>query len=168
MRSWPQNKRIKRCFGCRKILARHRFNLLLVDEMRWPVALFETLTKAQRTRGLRSSGQSNFLRSYHKFKHKSASTKNLNQTTASPQNLKFKVLTKPSFKGVNRVLREASNFRFEWNCSWVGRLISISVNIQEVLIQNVPHHFQIALLPAVESLITLTNCGRQLTQLFWT
>ena len=51
---------------------------------------------------------------------------------------------------------------------WVGRLISISVNNQEVLIQNVPHHFQIALLPAVESLITLTNCGGQLTQLFRT
>ena len=50
----------------------------------------QTLPKAQRTRGLSSSCQSNFLRSYHKFKHKSwsnifrISTKhqlqNLNQT----------------------------------------------------------------------------------------
>ena len=32
---------------------------------------FKTLPKAQRTRGLSSSCQSNFLRSYHKFKHKS-------------------------------------------------------------------------------------------------
>ena len=31
----------------------------------------ETLPKAQRTRGLSSSYQSNYLRSYHKFKHKS-------------------------------------------------------------------------------------------------
>ena len=31
----------------------------------------KTLPKAQRTRGLSSSYQSNFLRSYHKFKHKS-------------------------------------------------------------------------------------------------
>ena len=31
----------------------------------------QTLPKAQRTRGLSSSCQSNFLRSYHKFKHKS-------------------------------------------------------------------------------------------------
>ena len=31
----------------------------------------ETLPKAQRTRGLSSSYQSNFLRSYHEFKHKS-------------------------------------------------------------------------------------------------
>ena len=60
----------------------------------------ETLPKAQRTRGLSSSCQSNFLRSYHihKLKHKSASTKNLNQTSASPLNLKFKILTKPSFR----------------------------------------------------------------------
>ena len=56
---------------------------------------FQTLPKAQRTRGLSSFCQSKFLRSYHKFKHKSASTKNLNQTSASPQNLKFKILTKP-------------------------------------------------------------------------
>ena len=32
---------------------------------------YETLPKAQRTKGLRSSYQSNFLRSYNKFKHKS-------------------------------------------------------------------------------------------------
>ena len=31
----------------------------------------QTLPKAQRTRGLSSSYQSNYLRSYHKFKHKS-------------------------------------------------------------------------------------------------
>ena len=58
----------------------------------------KTLPKAQRIRGLSSSCQSKFLRSYHKFKHKSASTKNLNQTSAPPQNLKFKILTKPSFR----------------------------------------------------------------------
>ena len=34
-------------------------------------ALTKTLPKAQRTRGLSSSCQSNFLRWYHKFKHKS-------------------------------------------------------------------------------------------------
>ena len=41
---------------------------------RWVLALasyFETLPKAQRTRGLSSSCQSNFLKSYQKFKHKS-------------------------------------------------------------------------------------------------
>ena len=37
----------------------------------WPPAASKTLPKAQRTRGLSSSCQSNFLRSYHKFKHKS-------------------------------------------------------------------------------------------------
>ena len=33
--------------------------------------LIQTLPKAQRTRGLSSSYQSNYLRSYQKFKHKS-------------------------------------------------------------------------------------------------
>ena len=33
--------------------------------------MIKTLPKAQRTRGLSSSYQSNFLRSYHEFKHKS-------------------------------------------------------------------------------------------------
>ena len=61
---------------------------------------FQTLPKAQRTRGLSS---------YHKFKHKSwsnfifrISTKhqlqNLNQTSASRLNLKFKILAKPSLR----------------------------------------------------------------------
>ena len=62
------------------------------------LVIFQTLPKAQRTRGLSSFCQSKFLRAYHKFKHKSTSTKNLNQTSASPQNLKFKILTKPSFR----------------------------------------------------------------------
>ena len=35
-----------------------------------PLDYYETLPKAQRTRGLSSSCQSNFLRSHHKFKHK--------------------------------------------------------------------------------------------------
>ena len=34
-------------------------------------AIYKTLPKAQRTRGLSSSYQCNFLRSYHKFEHKS-------------------------------------------------------------------------------------------------
>ena len=59
----------------------------------------KTLPKAQRTRGLSS---------YHKFLHKTWSTfvfristkhqlQNPNQTSASPQNLNFKILTKPIF-----------------------------------------------------------------------
>ena len=62
----------------------------------------ETLPKAQ---GGSSSYQSNFLRSYHKFLHKTWSNfifiiliknqlQNLNQTSASRLNLKFKILTK--------------------------------------------------------------------------
>ena len=69
---------------CRVTIARFLFGSVV----------FETLPKAQRTRGLSSAYQSNFLRSYHKFLHKSwsnvfrISTKhqlqNLNQTWASP------------------------------------------------------------------------------------
>ena len=67
------------------------------------------MPKAQRTRGLSSGYQSNFFWSYHKFSNKSwsnfilrISTKhqlqNLNQTSASSQNLSFKILTKPSLR----------------------------------------------------------------------
>ena len=66
------------------------------------------VAKAQRTRGLSSSYQSNFLRSYHEFKHKSwsfifrISTKhqlqNFNQTSASRLNLKFTILSRISTK----------------------------------------------------------------------
>ena len=70
----------------------------------WNAALVQTLPKAQRTRGLSSSYQSNYLRSYHKFKHKSWSNSSsesyqlLSQTSASPIKFKFKILTKPSFR----------------------------------------------------------------------
>ena len=70
-------------------------------------ANMQTLPKAQRTRGLSSSYQSNFFRSYHKFLHKSwsnifrISTKHqiqsLNQISAFRQNVNLKILTKPSF-----------------------------------------------------------------------
>ena len=42
-----------------------------LESSQWRWFYIETLPKAQRTRGLSSSYQSNFLRSYHKFKHKS-------------------------------------------------------------------------------------------------
>ena len=69
----------------------------------------ETLSKAQRTRGLSSVYQSNFLRSYHKFLHKSCSNfisristkhqlRNLNQISAFWLNFNFKILTKPGFR----------------------------------------------------------------------
>ena len=41
-----------------------RLNVIIIQKN-------ETLPKAQRTRGLSSSCQSNFLKSYQKFKHKS-------------------------------------------------------------------------------------------------
>ena len=66
----------------------------------WEMGKVETLPKAQRTRGLSSTYQSNFFRSYHKFKNKSWSNfifrfsikhqlQNLNKTSASQLNLKF-------------------------------------------------------------------------------
>ena len=52
--------------------------------------LLQTLPKAQRTRGLSSSCQSNFLKSYHKFKHKSWS------------NFIFRISTKHQFQNLNK------------------------------------------------------------------
>ena len=58
-------------------------------------------------RGLSSAYESNLVKSYHKFKHKSRSNvriftrhqlQHLNQTPATRQNLKFKILTKHSFR----------------------------------------------------------------------
>ena len=66
----------------------------------------ETLPKAQRTRGLSSTYQSNFFGSYHKFKHESWSNifristlhqlQSLNQTSPFWQNLNLKILSKPN------------------------------------------------------------------------
>ena len=69
----------------------------------------QTLPKAQRTRGLSSSYQSNLLRSYHKFKHKSWSNSSSeswlsinfsakHQYLQISNKLKIKILTKPSFR----------------------------------------------------------------------
>ena len=72
---------------------------------------YKTLPKAQRTRGLSSSYQSNFLRSYHNFTNldqissSESRLKNqfLNQTSASPINLKFKISTKHSFRIATKI-----------------------------------------------------------------
>ena len=77
---------------------------------RWEVVT-KTLPKAQRTRGLSSSYQSNFLRSYHNFTNldqissSESRLKNqfLNQTSASPINLKFKISTKHSFRIATKI-----------------------------------------------------------------
>ena len=71
----------------------------------------KTLPKAQRTRGLSSSYQSNFLRSYHNFTNLDqissleSRLKNqfLNQTSASLINLKFKISTKHSFRIATKI-----------------------------------------------------------------
>ena len=92
----------------------------------------ETLPKAQRTRGLSSAYQSNFFRLYHKFLHKfwsnifRISTKhqpqNLNQTSAFRQNLKLKILTKPSFRISTKIelhnLNQASAAKYWPNFSF--------------------------------------------------
>ena len=49
----------------------HNFEPLILDIIGTDRALIQTLPKAQRTRGLSPSCQSNFLKSHQKFKHKS-------------------------------------------------------------------------------------------------
>ena len=58
----------------------------------------KTLPKAQRTRGLSSSCQSHFA----------SSTRNLNQTSASPLHFKFKILTQPSFRISTKIQLQTS------------------------------------------------------------
>ena len=69
------------------------------------VHMRKTLPKAQRTRGLSSSFQvqTQILIEFHLQNFDSASTRNPNQTSASPLNLKFKILTKPSFRILIRI-----------------------------------------------------------------
>ena len=87
---------------------------------------YKTLPKAQRTRGLSSSCQINswvhITSSNTNLDHISSSEsrlsiKNLNQTSASPLNLKFKILTKPSFRISTKIQTPASksclNFNFK-------------------------------------------------------
>ena len=62
----------------------------------------KTLPKAHRTRGLSPSCQSNFLRSYHKFKHKSWAhfifrIPSKHQLKISTKHQHLHILTKPSF-----------------------------------------------------------------------
>ena len=89
----------------------------------------ETLPKAQRTRGLSSSNQSNILRSYHEFKHKSWSNfifristehqlQNLNKTSASRLNLKFKILSRISTKIQLHNLYKTSATKYRPNSSF--------------------------------------------------
>ena len=89
----------------------------------------KTLPKAQRTRGLSSSYQSNFLESYYMFKHKSwsnfifrISTKPqlFNQASASPIKLKFKILTKLSFENLTKI--QLSNLSKNISCKMLNKL----------------------------------------------
>ena len=66
----------------------------------------------QSGRGLSSAYESNLVKSYHKFKHKSRSNfristhhqlQHINQTSPPRQNLQFKILTKYSFRILTKV-----------------------------------------------------------------
>ena len=90
---------------------KHR-NIETNNRKTWkPKYIDETLPKAQRTRGLSSSCQSNFLKSYHNFTNldqissSESGLKNqlLNQTSASPMNLKIKIWTKHSFRIATKI-----------------------------------------------------------------
>ena len=75
---------------------------------------YKTLPKEQRSSGLSSAYRSNFFRSYYKFKHNSWSNfifrtptkhklQKVDQTSASWLNLKFKILTKLSFRDTTKI-----------------------------------------------------------------
>ena len=97
---------LKYCFGA-------IFRVLSVCAIFFPFSDFGPLGKrkkhclSQSGPRLSSAYESNLVKSYHKFKHKSRSNfrisprhqlQHLNQTSASRRNLKFKILTKHSFR----------------------------------------------------------------------
>ena len=67
----------------------------------------KNIAQGKAAQGLSSAYESNLVKSYHKFKHKSRSNfristrhqlQHLYQTSATSRNLKFKILTKHSFR----------------------------------------------------------------------
>merc|ERR1712218_633534 len=72
-----------------------------------PLGKRKNIVKGKAALGLSSAYESNLVKLYHKFKHKSRSNfristrhqlQHLNQTSVSRRNLKFKILTKHSFR----------------------------------------------------------------------
>ena len=147
----------------------------------------KTLPKAQRTRGSSSSCQSNFLRSYHKFKHESwshfifrISTKHQLNLSTKHQNLK--VLTKPFFRISKKIQLNITSTKHQRQifaniCSlapeqgkfmtWVGRLIySILSKHRNLCFRSFPCQHKIFVVkPAGESLTAFAKC-RQHTASF--
>ena len=106
-----------------------RFSSLFLCHNPTHKSITNTLPKAHRTRGLSSSNQSNILRSYHEFKHKSwsnfifrISTKhqlqNFKQTSTSRLNLKFKILSRISTKIQLHNLYKTSATKYRPNSSF--------------------------------------------------
>ena len=81
----------------------------------------KTLPKAQRTRGLSSTYQSNFFRSYHKFR---ISTKyqlqNLNQTSAFRQNLSLKSQPRLKFTATTKHQQGNTDQASASNLAWTS------------------------------------------------
>ena len=73
----------------------------------------KNIAQGKAAQGLSSAYESNLVKSYHKFKHKSQSNfrfstrrhqlQHLNQTLASGRNLKLKILTKYSFRSLTKI-----------------------------------------------------------------
>ena len=110
---WP-NWWLSFIFTCMHFLCHHCFTYIwkywAETSRDWSLKIYsvirKTLPKAQRTRGLSSTYQSNIFGSYQEFKHKPWSNifristlhqlQNLNQTSPFRQNLNLKILTKPN------------------------------------------------------------------------
>ena len=99
--------------------------LLIFKLLFWHIKhglLVETLPKAQRTRGLSSSCLSQIAR-------------NLNKTSASPLNLKFKILTQPSFRISTKIQLHNLNKTSATKC-WTSSSFKILLNFNFIILTN--------------------------------
>ena len=85
----------------------------------------KTLPKAQRTRGLSSSCQSHFA----------SSTRNLNQTSASPLHFKFKILTQPSFR-ISTKIQLHNLYKTSAAKCWTSSSFKILLNFNFKILTN--------------------------------
>ena len=106
------------------------------DQCRGP-SIKETLPKAQRTRGLSSSCQSHIASSNTNFDRilSSESWLSINKTSASPLNLKFKILTQPSFR-ISTKIQLHNLYKTSATKCWTSSSFKILLNFNFKILTN--------------------------------
>jgi len=111
-------------------------NRVLVS-LRIPGIVKKTLPKAQRTRGLSSSCQSHIASSNTNLDRISSSESwlSINKTSASPLNLKFKILTQPSFR-ISTKIQLHNLYKTSAAKCWTSSSFKILLNFNFKILTN--------------------------------